>query len=52
MKALRFHLIALPGRVIRHARRLILRVSATGEAVARLLAARKAIRALAPGPAG
>jgi hypothetical protein len=52
MKAVRFHLIALPGRVIRHARRLILRVSAASDAVARLLAARKAIRALAPGPAG
>jgi Transposase DDE domain group 1 len=52
MKAVRFHLIALPARVIRHARRLILRVSAAGEAVARLLTARKAIRALALGPAG
>ena len=28
MKAMRFHLIALPGRVVRHARRLIVRLSA------------------------
>jgi hypothetical protein len=52
MKALRFALINLPGRVIGHARRLIIRVSATGDALARLLAARQTIQALARGPAG
>jgi hypothetical protein len=52
MKAVRFALINLPGRVIRHARRLIIRVSATGDALARLLAARQTIKALAQGPAG
>jgi len=52
MKAMRFHLIALPGRVIRHARQLVLRVGAAGDAAARLIAARKAIRGLALGPAG
>ena len=30
MKALRFHLIALAGRVVRHARRLIIRLGAAG----------------------
>jgi hypothetical protein len=52
MKALRYGIINLPGRVVRHARRLIIRVSATGEALARLISAREAIRALAQGPAG
>jgi hypothetical protein len=52
MKALRFSLISLPGRVVRHARRLILRLSAAGAALAVLLAARRAILALARGPDG
>lgn len=52
MKALRFALINLPGRVIGHARRLIIRLSAAGDALARLLAARQTIQALAHGPAG
>lgn len=52
MKALRFHLIDLPGRVMRHARRLVTRVSARGNAPVRLLAARQAIQALAHGPVG
>jgi len=52
MKALRFTLINLPGRVIRHARRLIIRLSTTGDALAQLLAARQTIQALAHGPAG
>lgn len=52
MKALRYSLINLPGRVIRHARRLIIRLSDTGDALARLIVARKAIRALAQGPDG
>jgi hypothetical protein len=32
MKALGFHLINLPGRVMRHARRVMVRVSATAAA--------------------
>jgi Transposase DDE domain group 1 len=52
MKALRFHLLALPGRVISHARRLIIRLGCGAEALATIVAARQAIRALACGPAG
>jgi hypothetical protein len=52
IKALRFHLIALPGRVVRHARRLIIRLGAAAETVAMLDRARETIRALACGPAG
>ena len=50
MKALRFHLIALPGRVVRHARRQIIRLSAAGDTIALVLSARRTIRALAQGP--
>lgn len=46
MKALRFALINLPGRIIRHGRRLIIRV--VGETLALLLSARRTILALAP----
>lgn len=46
MKALRFALINLPGRIIRHGRRLIIRVA--GETLALLLSARRTILALAP----
>ncbi len=52
MKALRFHLIALPGRVVRHARRQIIRLSAGGDTVALVLSAQRTIRALARGPSG
>lgn len=52
MKALRFGLINLPGRVIHHGRRLIIRVAAAGHALALLVSARHAIRRLAPEPAG
>jgi hypothetical protein len=52
MKALRFHLISLPGRVVSHARKLIIRLGGGAEALATLLDARRAIRALAQGPAG
>ena len=52
MKALRFHLIALPGRVVRHARKLIIRLGAGVAATATLIDARKTIRSLACGPAG
>ena len=52
MKALRFHLIALPGRVVRHARQLIIRVGASAQTLAMLVDARRTIQALASGPAG
>jgi len=52
MKALRFQLIGLPGRVVSHARKLIIRLGGETEALAILLDARRAIRALAQGPAG
>jgi hypothetical protein len=52
MKALRFHLIGLPGRVVSHARRLIIRLGAEAEALKIFVTARQTIRALARGPAG
>ena len=52
MKALRFHLIGLPGRVVSHARQLTVRLGGGAEALATLLDARARIRALAHGPAG
>jgi hypothetical protein len=52
MKALRFHLIGLPGRVVGHARRLIIRLGGGAEALATLLDARLRIRTLTHGPAG
>ncbi len=50
MKALRFHLIALPGRVSRHARGLFIRLPADHPGLELLLAARCKILALAGGP--
>jgi hypothetical protein len=52
MKALRFHLIGLPGRVVSHARKLIVRLGGGAGALATFVAARLTIRALAHGPAG
>ena len=52
MKALRFRLIGLPGRVVSHARKLIIRLGAGAEALATIVNARQAIRALNCGPAG
>jgi hypothetical protein len=52
MKALRFHLIGLPGRVVTHSRKLIIRLGGGAEALATLIDARRAIRALAQEPAG
>jgi hypothetical protein len=51
MKAVRFALINLPGRVIQHGRRLIVRLSAAGQTLADLLAARRTTQRLLPGPA-
>jgi hypothetical protein len=52
MKALRFGLIGLPGRVVGHARKLIIRLGAGAEALAIFISARQTIRALACGPDG
>jgi len=52
MKALRFHPLALPGRGIRHARRLIIRLGCGVEMLATIVAARQTIRQLACRPAG
>jgi len=52
MKALRFRLIGLPGRVISHARRLVIRIAADAETLQTILAARKTILALAAAPSG
>jgi len=52
VKALRLRLVGLPGRVVRHARKLIIRLGAGAEALATIVNARQAIRALACGPAG
>jgi hypothetical protein len=52
MKALRFRLIALPGRVVSHARKLIIRLGGGAEALGTIVTARQTIRALACGPAG
>ena len=52
MKALRLRLIGLPGRVVSHARKLIIRLGADADALATIVNARQTIRALACGPAG
>jgi Transposase DDE domain group 1 len=50
MKAVRFALINLPGRVVSHARRLVIRINEA--AMAMIVEARKTIRSLASAPAG
>lgn len=52
MKAIRFHLINLAGRVIGHSRRLIIRLSHGHSSTRLLIEARKKIADLVPGPAG
>jgi hypothetical protein len=52
MKAVRFALINLPGRVISHARKLIIRVTSAGNTLSMILSARDKIRAFAPAPTG
>ncbi len=52
MKALRFALINLPARVIRHARRLILRLPDGHPGLDLVLEARKTLKGLARGPTG
>lgn len=51
MKAIRFHLICVPGRLVRHGRRLLLRISRTHPALTLLLEARRILRSLLPTPA-
>ena len=50
MKTLRFHLLALLGRVIRNARWLIIRLGWRGTAPASIAAACQTIRQLASAP--
>ena len=50
MKALRFHPITPPGRVVRHARRLVIRLPADLPALDLPLTARRTIQGLARGP--
>ncbi len=52
MKALRFHLIGLPGRVVSHARKLVIRLGGGVKALATILEARRRILALMNGPPG
>jgi hypothetical protein len=52
MKALRYHLINLPARVMKHANRLWIRVDGSSQSLAVLLQARSRILALAHGPPG
>jgi Transposase DDE domain group 1 len=52
MKPMRFHLIGLPGRVVSHARQLLIRLGAGAGALETIIVARQTIRALACGPAG
>jgi hypothetical protein len=55
LKAIRFHLINLPGRVINHARRLIIRISEDHPSFSQFVEARSRILTLAlslPGPSG
>jgi hypothetical protein len=52
MKAIRFSIINIPGRVIRHARQLIIRIAHAHPSLEILQAARLAIAGLARAPAG
>jgi len=52
MKAVRFHLINLPGRVLEHSRRLIIRLSKGHPSLRMLLEARERINELALEPSG
>ena len=52
LKALRFQLIALPGRVVHHARGLLVRIACGHPSFDVLLVARRQILALAAGPSG
>jgi hypothetical protein len=43
MKALRFRLISLPGRVVSHARKLIIRLGAEADVLNMIVAARQTV---------
>ena len=51
LKAIRFHIINLPGRVVRHARSLVIKLSANGRSYDLLAKIRERIAALVPAPA-
>jgi hypothetical protein len=50
LKALRFHLIGLPGRVVSHARQLIVRLGGGGETLKIFITARQIIRTCGMNP--
>jgi len=52
MKAIRFSLISLPGRIIEHARQLVIRLVRNHPSFALLVAARQRITGLIPAPSG
>ena len=52
LKAVRYHLINLPGRVVQHAGRVWIRVAGSCRSLTTLLEARQSILALAQGPPG
>jgi hypothetical protein len=52
MKAIRYWLIDVPGRLVKHARRLTLRLSRSHPSTPLLLEARRTLAALAAGPPG
>ena len=52
MKAIRFHLINLPGRVMEHARELVIRLVRNHPSFTLLVAARQRIKGLIPVPSG
>ncbi len=51
LKSIRFHLIALPGQVVRHARQLVIQLGGSATSGHLLILARKAIASLLPAPA-
>jgi len=51
LKAIRFHVIGLPGQVVRHARSLTIKLGGGQEAFELMLAIRTAISSLVPAPA-
>ena len=52
MKALRYWLINLPGRLVRHARQLVIRLTAGHQSTQLLIAARRTLATMATGPPG
>jgi hypothetical protein len=52
MKAIRYWIINLPGRLVHHARQLTLRLSAGHPSAPLLIEARRTLAAMAAGPSG